>query len=279
MIDLLSQRAVGQLPLSIATSLAIEGAYGVHPDHPSSEVPILKYSSLLVNVRTLFRNMLGSLERNNAGKVSIIELAATLAEEMSFIRTFVEENTSRNGNVKVVFYYSNYNGIEREFKRSVARMDNTEKQKEFSALQAQVMKLLLKNPDLDIKGFELFLKNPNGSNSALILTHFAIDLLSAHEFSKLSLLESHTGFVKGKSQWYTKLHNGSELNQIPFMKCFLTVFGDETLFRPHDRKLRMSILEVAKKYNWSSVTTRDKVRYGLETLLNPYARQIMLDIL
>lgn len=280
--DILNNRTTGHFPVSIATSLAIEGAFGIHPDHPVLKAPILKYNSLWINCRTLFRNLIGSLEKDSIDKITVRELTIVLNEEMSFIRNIISEMT--NNTVGVVFYYPNYNKIEFSFKYGVVRMDNTDRQKELTTLHNQTIKNLLdKDKDDKIHGIKIFnisLSTNGDSNvEALLISHYAIDLLSANEFKKLSLLESHTGVIKEKAMWYTKFYNGAELNQIPFIKCFLIIFGDDTTFRPYARSLRMDILEVAKKYNWSSVSTRAKIIYGISSMKNPYAREVLLDML
>ena len=237
--DLMSSRTIGQFPLSIATSLAMEAAFGIYPDRPETKEPILKYDTLWVNVRTIFRNIMGSLEKEFADRVTPPMLANTLNEEMMFINDVIKERA--NNATTVVFYYSNYIDIEKHFKHGVVRMDNTPKQKEYTALH---------------------------------------DLLSDHIFKKLTLLESHTGHFKEKSQWNSKFSGDTKLlNQIPFNSCFIRIFGDDTTFRPFTIKTRNDIIEIAKKYNWSSVSTKDKIRYGIQQLMNPYEKEIILSML
>lgn len=280
---LTSNRTLGQFPLSIATSLAIEAAFGIYPDRPETKEPILKYNTLWINIRTLFRNTLGAMEKGDAGRVQPPMLAITLSEEMTFIRDIIKERT--NNSVNVVFYYSNYSNIETHFKHSVIGMDNTDKQKEYTLLHNQTIEILFENNKKehihDIRLFKLFLTEHSISNSDVaIITHYAIDLLSAHIFKKLTLLESHTGHFKDKVLWYTKFNGDTkELNQIPFNKCFITVFGDDVTFRPFALKTRVNILELAKKYNWTAITTIDKLRYCIGQLKNPYEKEILLSML
>ena len=277
--DLMSSRTIGQFPLSIATSLAMEAAFGIYPDRPETKEPILKYDTLWVNVRTIFRNIMGSLEKEFADRVTPPMLANTLNEEMMFINDVIKERT--NNATTVVFYYSNYIDIEKHFKHGVVRMDNTPKQKEYTALHNQTIKILLdSNEHIGIKIFNLELHGNHKDLNALIITHYAIDLLSDHIFKKLTLLESHTGHFKEKSQWNSKFSGDTKLlNQIPFNSCFIRIFGDDTTFRPFTIKTRNDIIEIAKKYNWSSVSTKDKIRYGIQQLMNPYEKEIILSML
>lgn len=272
-------RAVGAYPLSIATSLAIESACGEHPEIPVSRAPILDYPELWVNVRTLFRNLMGALDKNTAAAVQAPALATTLAEEMEQITSIIREHS--HDRTKVVFYISNYHISPTTHRLGVLRMDNTPKQKEYTAIQNQTLKTVLSwmaAGPMKIFVFDLKLI-PVGMPRAMIITHYAFDLLSYPAFSRLTLLESHTGAVKERAQWYTKYENGKDLSMIPFREDFIQIFGDKETFRPGDPKLRKELVEIATKYHWSAVTTKDKIVYGINQMSNPYYKETLRDIL
>ena len=282
--DLIANRTVGQFPLSIGTSLAIESALGIHPEIIVKSPPLLKYDEFYINIRTLFRNIFGSLDRDNAFKATPRQLATALDEEMTMIEEIVKEKI--NSTVRVIYYYSNYNNLETIFKHSVIRMDNTEKQKLYTKIHNETIKILLdehkekKNHNLLV--YNLLVKpHTQSPKKTLILTNYLLDLLKHSEFGHLSLLESHTGTIKGMSQWYTKFYKieGQDLSQIPLNSCLLTIFGDKETFSPFQMKTRLNVLEIAKKYKWSSVSTYDKINYGLITLQNPYEKEIILSML
>ena len=72
----LESREKGQLPISIASSLAIESALGImesdEPGYkPPASPPLLDYDAIWINLRTLFRNLHGSMNRVDADKVHI----------------------------------------------------------------------------------------------------------------------------------------------------------------------------------------------------------------
>jgi hypothetical protein len=273
--EAIAQRTVGQYPISIATSLALESACGIHPEIKVASPPILKYEQLWVNVRTLFRNFLGALDKTAVKGVQAPEIAETLAGEMDYIRSIVQDVTG--GRCQVVFYVSNYNGLDRRFKHAVLRMDSTDRQKEYTLIQKQTIERLLKtNPE--IKGFELKIK-PTHPVRAMIITHYAYDLSAHDEFTKLVLVESHTGAIKEFAQWYTKYYDGKELSMIPFREDFLQIFGDAETFRPFDPKLRKELIAIATKYNWTAVTTKAKILYGVDTLQNPFYKATVRDML
>jgi hypothetical protein len=276
----IAQRTIGQYPLSIATSLALEGLAGIHEDHPESPAPILKYEQLWVNMRTLFRNFMGSLEKSLAEMMDAGEAAITISEEMKYVEDIVRE---LNPNCKVMFYMSNYSGMESKYPKAVIRMDTTSRQKVFRSVANACLKELIDKH----KGEENFFvyqrkleKADEGMHRAAILTHYAYDLLSAHLFKRLDLIESHTGIVKGKALWYTKYYQGKDLVMIPFREDMMQIFGDNETFHPMDIRLRRGIIETANKYNWTQLTTTDRIRLTLEMgMKNHYAWDVIKELI
>jgi hypothetical protein len=272
----ISERALGQFPISVATSLALEAGFGIHPEIKTNKQPILEYKQLWINLRTVYRNIMGALAKNN--KVMSKEVAECLMDEMQMIDSIIAERT--NGNMTVVYYVSNYQDMERHYKKAVVRADTTEKQKEYTMIQTKVLEAVLKahqgNPNVRV-----FKRKLEGDNlpKSLIITHIAYDLLSSKLFHELDLLESHTGKIKHKSQWYTKYYNGNELSIIPFREDMLQIFGDKETFRPMNHDLRKEILDLAVKYHWTSITTSAKIRFNVEEIKNPYAKEIIKSIL
>jgi len=276
--DAIAARAVGQYPLSIATSLALESAAGIHPELPQtpSNPPLRKYEELWVNARTLFRNFLGALDKQTVQGVQAPDIAQALFGEMETIVDLVDSIT--DGRCKVVFYLSNYAGLNTRFRHAVLRMDSTQRQKEYTAIQTQTMELMLHQQPKAFKGFHLKIR-PDKPVNAMIITHYAYDLSAHDQFTKLTLLESHTGAIKEFAQWYTKYYDGKALSMIPFREDFLQLFGDAETFRPFDIKLRKELIEIATKYNWTAVTTKAKILYGIDTLKNPYWKATLRDML
>lgn len=275
----LATRAVGQFPISIATSLALEGAFGIHPDLPPiNPAPILKYNELWINVRTLFRNLMGSVDKTTHNSIMPDRIAQEILLEMDTIDAIVLEYS--RARTKVVYYFSNYNGIETKYKHAVPRLDNTDAQKIYTALLNSSMEQILKDSQIThrVKGFDLKIK-PEQATTALMLTSYAFDLVTSKMFNRLSLLESHTGRIKEKSQFYTKYYNGKDLVNIPFREDLLTIFGDSSHFRPMALKLREEIIAVATKYSWTHLTTLDKIKYSINEIKNPYAKDLIKDIL
>ena len=275
----IADRAVGeQFPLSIATELAIESACGIHPEIKVRSAPILEFGEFWVNCRTLFRNFMGALEPDVARGVLPVHIAQTLITEMDTIEHAIEHYSS--GRCKVVFYLSNYKDMERHYRHARVRADNTDKQKSYRATMNSTMENLLQMIPERIRGFDLHIGGREQHNTvALILTNYAFDLVSHDKFKDLVLLESHTGNIKERAQWYTKYHNGKELSMMPFREDLLQIFGDSETFAPLDIKLRKSLIDIAVTKRWSATTTTDKIRSNIKEMPNQFAaglvRQVM----
>jgi hypothetical protein len=268
-------RTVGQYPLSIATSLAMESATGIHPDKPPRSPTMTGYDEFWVNLSTLFRNLYTSMDKDAQRGTASGDLYGPLIEEMAQIDQIVKDFTKAR--TAVNYYVCNYKDLTRH-RTANLRADKTLLQQEYTAIKNQVINAILaKNPGM-IFGFDNYLK-PKGKPKTVILTHVAYDLLSAKSFGELTLLESHTGTFKNKYMWYTKYHNGKELSMIPFREGFMQLFGDSELFSPMAMELRKAVIEVANKYSWSQVTTDEKIKYGIKQIQNPLARELLVEML
>lgn len=261
-----SERATGYFPLSIATSLAVEGAVGIHPDNPAGPKMLHDFSGHWVNVKTLFRNYYEAIGKDNIPDVKIVDLIDSFRQEIEHYKEVSEEQG--RGKFKTVFYCPDYMGLQARFPHAILRVDSTPNQVLFSKSMVTVIGQIIKNEKELFKLYPLKITDPSPSNT-LMLTHYPFDLTTT-AFDSLSLLESHTGAIKDKSLWHTKLYNGKELPMIPFRECFLSVFGDNQLFRPIGATYRRTLVDLGKQYNWSFATSRDKVNYGLNTLKDKF---------
>lgn len=275
-VGIVATREVGQLPLSIPTSLAFESLLDIHPDLPWPRPPLQQYDSIWVNLRTLYRNFIGSFDQTDQVKLVPAVIFPALYEEWT---TIVDILSRQKKIIKPFLYFSNYNGIDSQYPHATVRTANTQNQKDELIRHNATMELFLKSvPKETTQIFNLKLQS-NSPDKAIILTHYAYDLLSHPFFGGLDLLESHTGAIKNRGLWHTKFYQGKELNRIPFREDMLQIFGDNETFRPMDIKFRKAILEIAEKYQWSAVTTRAKILYSIGQLKNPYYQKVLRDIL
>jgi hypothetical protein len=252
------------------------------PYDPERKIPqkinINSYDEMWINLLTLFRNILGSLGPGEANRVFAADIASVMSYEIENITQLIKDESG--GKVRPVFYASNYRGLEKHYPNAKIRVDSTPKQKIYTALMQDSLNAFIKmqKKSESIVLFDLYL-TAKEKKKTLILTNYAIDLLSHSAFSELDLIESHTGILKSRALWNTKMSNGSELARIPFNKCFLQVFGDSQTFSPLDKKLRDEVLEVADKYSWNPLTTRDRILLGISSMKNPYFRDLLKSML
>lgn len=261
-----SERTTGYFPLSIATSLALEGALGIHPDQPVGPKLLSDFSGHWANVKTLFRNYYEAIGKDNVPNVDIKELIDGFRHELDSYLDISREQGKNNFNT--VLYCPDYIGLDKRFPHAILRVDSTPNQVLFAKSMTMVLGQIIRNEKELIKLYPLKITDSSSRNT-LMLTHYPFDLTTT-AFDSLSLLESHTGAIKDKSRWHTKLYNGKDLPMIPFRECFLSIFGDNQLFRPIGSTYRSTLVDLGKQHNWSFATSKDKVNYGLNNLKDKF---------
>ncbi len=273
--SLIAERAVGKYPLSIATSLAIEGILGEHPDRPTNRNDLKHFNVVWINLRTLFRNFYNALPKEAEGVIAASEFVEPFVMEIDQLFNVLQ--TESKNNIKVNIYNCTYSDIERLYPKAIIRRPSTPNQIEYNNVQNTVThtvsKFVLK--DL-INAFDTKIKVVEQSPT-LLLSHCAVDLFN-RGFKKMCLWESHTGAVKEKFEWYTKYYNGKELFQIPFHEGLIQIFGDNEHFRPQSLVMKRAILQVANDYGWSQATTDDKISYGIGQIEDRELRKRIRDI-
>ena len=283
-VSVLTQRAVSAFPLSIGTALALESIMdGIQPPYdPAREIPdridLNHYSEYWVNVETLHRNIVGSIPSPEQKSLLAGEIIEVLIEETGLIKELVENHT--HGRTRVVFYRNLQKGLAKAHPHARLRQPKTENQISTDALLERTCEVFFKHHKGhgDYRVFERVLQ-PLNKPKALITTHQAYDLLSIGGFDVLDLLESHTGVLKKKSLWYTKLHGGKDLVRIPLNACTMQVFGDSITFAPQPMPLRQQILELSEKFEWHALTTKDRLRFSFDTLKDRFTGQVLKEML
>jgi hypothetical protein len=270
-----SSREVGAIPISIGTSLAIESAFGILPDQETDKPLINDYDAVWINVRTLYRNLIGAIDSTLRGTLFYKDLVDALSNEMQTIEASFSHITK--GRVSVTFYICSYASVSRRFPYAMHKHPNTPLQKENFTMEQLVVKTLTESlPSHDYREFDVDLDGV--PKNTLMITHYPIDLLNRYKFKSLSLLETHTGAVKSPGRWYTKLHGGRELVNIPFDRMTLQMFGDNILFSPMAIKIRRGILEIADKNKWLSVSTKDLVVRSIKDEHDPVLEAFILKL-
>lgn len=217
-----------------------------------------KYDSLWVNVKTLARNYHGSF----TVKDSIPNVDGLCVGFKTEIDTIIDLFVDIN--MDLVLYVT-----EDDVKEISSLFPDAKVKTKFGVkaliaddlMVAMVDSVILTNDD--IKKFGVRVK-ADGEKS-LMLSHKPIDLLSHKRFGKLTLIESHTGKLKNKSEWISKLTSNDEYANLPFNSMTLQLFGDKgTMFKSLGVKYVKEVVAVATEKHWSALTTNDKIKQNLK---------------
>lgn len=259
----MSDLVVGQYPVSIATSLSLERLMGIHPGF-TGESPYLftKTPSIYFNIQTLARNILNGFEG------SLEELPENwkqyLVNELITLQALIPKISSDL--TQAYFYLPSYRDINKQYPHAKIREINTVKQKLHSSLMNELLTYLLDHQD--VLGFNI-IQTHSGvkgqSEKALLFTHIPLDLIEAKGFSRIYLLESHTGEIKARDRWHTKLYNGKELSRIPLTLVTLLLLGDTQMFSPYSPKVKQDLLRLANTYHWNAQTTENRIIANIRT--------------
>jgi len=273
--QVVASREIGQLPLSIGTSLAFESLFGILPDQDGDKMA--NVNAVYVNVKTILRNILASVPTESKKLINPEDLTEAIVQELEIIKMSLDKYSS--GTIVLVSYLTTFKSFLREFKDSIPRYPKTELQKYFASLERTALKPFYEdgNVQVPVKIFDV--KIADDAPRSLILTHQPVDLLWRYEFRKLRLLESHTGNVKDVPLWTTKLTGGKKLTRIPFNKMTIQVFGDGESFTGMPIKIKREVIRIAEEEKWTCNTTLEKMRYGISKAYDPHFKQLMFKLM
>lgn len=270
-VELLDARDKGQFPVSIGTSLGLEGLFGIFPERVITEgpVPYTDYAELWINFRTLFRNLWSCFKAADAAKLEADDIATALIEEMTLIRNAVSDRSA--GTLQTQFYVCSYKSLSGLYKFAQFKDITTPVQTHYAEVEnkaaAKVFEVLGTENEF-LKACDTSVDLPHAK--VVLMTNFPIDLINAKHANELALLESHTGVIKKKAKWNTKLNNGKALERMPFDRMTVQLFGDSGhLFIPYPRDYRDFLVGLAEKHKWHSLTTKDRILQCVRLERNP----------
>lgn len=261
---LMGHMALGdRISVSVSTANALESALGIRrvmdekgnliEDHQQDKGALKKYNELHLNLRTLVRNFIGCIDKNYQNKIFPVIVAEGIVHELKEIMEALSKYAPEH--LKLQVYLCNYEDITKQFRHATFKEITTQKQADDKNFEENTIKEVLKLVN-NIKIFKTELKGKYGKT--LILTHHAIDLLSADNFIDLKLLESHTGAIKGPSEWKTKLTGTKDIN-IPFNRVSLQLFGDSSgIFKPVPASVKKALINLSMYYKWHPLTKEEK---------------------
>lgn len=263
------ERKIGETltSVSVGTAISLEALMKIEKPLPEDFI--------FMNVRTIYRNFHNAIEAPE--KISVKVLAEELEKEILNISMIL--GTRVPGNITPVFYICSNKSLRRIFSHAKLKEATTENQKNYESMERSVMEFLMETTvGKKIKIFDCLIK---GSNSkALIFTHYPVELLSYPSFHTLKLIESNTGLIKDRSEWYTKLTNPESYLNLPFNALTIQIIGDNAhQFNSSGIKFIKPLKEIAEKGNWSTTTTNAKVKYDVEKYWDKLVANIYLEML
>lgn len=263
----IATRSTGYFPLSIGTSLAFEGILGLLESELAyegykGENDLVHYPLFLINIHTLIRNLIHSMPNEDLVHVNETELFDHLQMEVESIISIVKEYSPLT---EVVFYTVNYKEVFKRIDSNRLRLARTDLQKLYESIHLTLFKAYEKEPVVPLKDLEKR-GEINRNQKCVLLTHHVIDLILFDNHQQKALLESHTGKVKSSSLWYTKYYNGKALPILPLNGFLLLIFGDSEDIHPMSKKVKEVLLDLAKRFKWTHLTTMEKIRFNIDYL-------------
>jgi len=173
-----TERTKGTLPISVGTALAIEALSGK---------PIYKYSTFLINLRTIVRNARQAYDQYTP---TVNELTQACKEDIIGIAEGIIA-LKLVSPLDIKFYYPSYKNLPKLFplaKLKDVTKQGTDKQKEIANLEEKVIDKLL--PEFGKAISQVNSVIPEFAGRGLILTGHPVDLVTTKSYARLFLLES-----------------------------------------------------------------------------------------
>ncbi|QYN80023.1 hypothetical protein PQD71_gp130 [Kosakonia phage Kc263] len=264
----MNERTKGTVPISVGTALAFEVLPGTD---------MKRYHSLLINLRTIVRNARQAYDQYTP---TVNELFQACKEDIVGLAEFIVSMKLKT-DLELKLYYPSYRGLPRLFplaKLKNVEREGTEKQKAIHTLEKNVLDKLLVEFDKGIIKVDSTI--PPFAGQALIITHHAVDLVTSESYSRLNLLESHTGTIKNYTLFYTKLTGSDKLTNIPLSKLTIQIFGDNsTNFYAHSIAVKNEIKQLAEAARWSTASPPGQVARSIRSLNNSPEKDILLKMI
>lgn len=261
----IGMRKLGWFGASIGTSLAFERISNTGEFQENEGAPLIQdMESIWINLRTLIRNANNAVESQDQIYLTGQQLSEAVAEDWDAINNAVAEV---NPNCELRLYLCTYEGINAEFPNANFRNNRTTKQLSYETVERDVISYFLDNYSEELLKFKWQL---SGSKGCVLMTHLPLDLVSYPKFPSLKLLESHTGAVKERRHWHTKMNIKKDGPVIPFCRSMLVIFGDSSMFSPQPIKARKTLLEISSKNQWHPLTTMAKIEQDVKLAHEPH---------
>lgn len=259
-------RDLGFYPVSISTSLALEGLLNTGERVGINKgIDLKPFGALYVNLRTIVRNVIGSYDYNDQLSLTSPQIYKGVVQDFEGIDKYAPED------LQVIPYLCTHDSINKEFKGKFKQFTG-ERGKLAIVIEESAIKYTQEREENDLTMFDIELK---GDKRTICLTHHPIDLLSAHKFPELMLLESHTGKMKKKSEWSTKLRLCKDQDHMPFNKVTLQTFADNNMFLGQPQIMRNVLEKIAAKRRWNASTRQSAMLLDVRNSNEPHLYKLL----
>lgn len=261
------ERTVSSFGVSIGTGLMLESIFQPTAERydVTREIPLFleidKYEIHIYNIYTLLRNIYSSFVDRKA-KIADDVVLGILRDEIYIISSLYESTKCTP-----VLITPNYDNLIK--KLSVDKDTHITKgyieYREYSAILKSKKFVTKDMESISLKEGYLL---PETNNEFLITTHIAADLLNVKQCKNIMLLESHTGALKNRYEFYTKYYpiGKRDLSVFPFCIELLKILGDRSLVKMDKISVRVDLYGIAVSNKWSPRTTHAGVKQGLNKL-------------
>ena len=243
-------RETGEYPISIGTSICFESLKSAGSEVASQKRETVK--KIIISMDTIIRNLRGAC-RNDVLKVG--EYVSYLLQEMELIE---ELSGKLPRKPEVLFYHAVFDGMTDRYPHALLREKSSKRVDDEYLVKSIISEVALQTPVVIGNYYDISF-DVTGDDSSIIIAHRAPELLRFSEFDNMSLLESHTGALKTRVNWYTKFTDGKSLPPMPFCPGTLFICGDNTFFKPRVAA-RKFLIAVATANKWRGNTTQKYMR-------------------
>ena len=250
-------KVTSSFPIGIGSGLALESMFDATIERydPEREIPnkvnLKEYKYHIWNIITIIRNLIYSVEEKN--KIDVLKSKYITDAVHEEIENLVSLYSLCD--ITPVIFLSNFDkaytalNVGKQVELTKPMIENT-------AIHNFVKKLKLDTNLNIIKDTHTI---PKLDGKVLITTNLACDLLNTH--NKMVLLESNTGKLKTKYEFYTKYHAIGKriLDMLPMVEEVLYILGDTQMVTPLKLSDRLELFQLAVDKHWTTRTSRDKV--------------------
>ena len=264
--EILDERTVSSFGISIGTGIALESMFTPTTERYDdkreipNELKVNSYGAHIINVYTLARNIVqATLVKDKSAIYESSKLLDVVIEEIYTIAALYEDTKC-----DLFIFQPDYSKPYLEMnvgKKKILSKDYIDYVSMKSTLSD------LSNKELPVEIIDKTFKLPDTNEKVLITTHYPIDLLNSNRIYNLLLLESHTGKLKSKTEWYSKYHKigTRSLNVFPFLEQLIYLLGDGGMIKPVGISIRVALFNLATDKKWSMRTTYEKFREDIKS--------------